>query len=159
MRAVRRGSTAWNSSTPARQRYRFRMTIAEVALLTVPYDSGQRGRRMGAGPLHLLRAGAIARLEGTGKRVRHIPIELEDGFWTEVGAATRLQQMIAREVRAAPEPRVIVLSGNCNSSIGTTAGVAQRQPSVVWLDAHPDFETPESTTSGFYDGQGLASLT
>src|SRR5436853_2496915 len=124
--------------------------MANLALLTVPYDGGQRGRRMGAGPLHLLQAGAIARLEGTGKRVRHIPIELEDAFWTEVGAATRLQQMIAREVHAAAEDRVVVLSGNCNSSIGTIAGVAQRQPSVIWLDAHPDLETPESTTSGFY---------
>jgi arginase len=139
-------------------RYRFGMTIETMVLLTVPYDSGHRGRRMGAGPLHLLESGAIARLEAAGKRVRHVPIELEDRFWTEVQAATRLQQMIAQEVHAATEDRVIVLSGNCNSSIGTTAGLAHREPGVIWLDAHPDLETPDTTTSGFYDGQALAIL-
>jgi arginase len=30
---------------------------------------------------------------------------------------------------------------------------------VVWFDAHADFETPETTTSGFLDGTGLATLT
>jgi arginase len=30
---------------------------------------------------------------------------------------------------------------------------------VVWLDAHPDFNTAEATTSGFADGMGLAVLT
>jgi arginase len=30
---------------------------------------------------------------------------------------------------------------------------------VVWLDAHPDFNTAEATTSGFADGMGLAILT
>jgi arginase len=28
----------------------------------------------------------------------------------------------------------------------------------VWLDAHGDFNTPESSTSGFFDGMGLATV-
>src|SRR4051812_5796968 len=95
--------------------------MRSIVLVTVPYDSGQRGRRMGAGPLHLLDAGAIALLEARGHPVRHVPIELDGGFWTEVGAATRLQQMISSCVGPTGDERVVVLSGNCNSSIGTVA--------------------------------------
>jgi arginase len=132
-----------------------------IALITVPYDSGRRARRMGGGPLRLLEAGAIRRLEGTGHSVRHVPIELNEQFWTEIGAARRLQQLVAAEVREAMSrgERSIVLSGNCNSSVGTVAGVGARDIGVVWLDAHPDLETPETTPSGFYDGQALSTLT
>jgi arginase len=114
---------------------------------------------MGAGPPRLLDAGAIQRLERAGHPVRHVPIDLEPGFWTEVRAATRLQQLIAEAIGTCRTEMPIVLSGNCNSSVGTVAGLAPSQPGVIWLDAHPDLETPETTTSGFYDGQALATLT
>ena len=32
-------------------------------------------------------------------------------------------------------------------------------PSVLWLDAHGDYNTPETTTGGFLDGMALAMLT
>lgn len=53
----------------------------------------------------------------------------------------------------------IVLSGNCNSCLGTTAGIGSDGLGVVWFDAHGDFNTPETTISGFLDGMGLAMLT
>jgi len=132
-----------------------------IALITVPYDSGRRAQRMGRGPLRLLEAGAIRRLEAAGHSVRHVPIELGDQFWTEIGAARRLQQLIADAVRDAVSrgERPIVLSGNCNSAVGTVAGVGAEDVGVIWLDAHPDLETPETTPSGFFDGQALSTLT
>jgi arginase len=132
-----------------------------IALITVPYDSGRRARRMGGGPLRLLEAGAIRRLEAAGHSVRHVPIELSDQFWTEIGAARRLQHLVADAARDATNrgERPIVLSGNCNSSVGTVAGVGADDVGVIWLDAHPDLETPETTTTGFYDGQALSTLT
>jgi len=132
-----------------------------IALITVPYDSGRRALRMGGGPLRLLECGSIRRLEAARHSVRHVPIELNDHFWTEIGAARRLQQLVAGEVREAMSrgERPIVLSGNCNSSVGTVAGVGARDIGVIWLDAHPDLETPETTPSGFYDGQALSTLT
>jgi arginase len=42
------------------------------------------------------------------------------------------------------------------------AGITQRagrQPGVCWFDAHADFNTPETTESGFFDGMALAALT
>jgi len=38
----------------------------QIALFTVPYDSGRRADRMGAGPLHLLESGLAGRLEEEG---------------------------------------------------------------------------------------------
>jgi arginase family enzyme len=51
-------------------------------------------------------------------------------------------------------------AGNCNSCLGTTAGLDPRSASlgVVWFDAHPDFDTPDRSL-GFFDGMGLAILT
>jgi arginase len=40
------------------------------------------------------------------------------------------------------------------------AGVGSgRRIGVLWLDAHADFTTPDTTTSGFLDGMGLSVLT
>ena len=116
---------------------------------------------MGAGPLRLLEAGAIERLERAGHGVRHVPIELADQFWTEVGAARRIQQLVSESAREAVArgERPIILSGNCNSSTGTVSGIGATNIGVIWLDAHPDLETPETTASGFFDGQALSMLT
>lgn len=49
-----------------------------------------------------------------------------------------------------------MLAGNCNSCLGTLAGIGQDPLGIVWFDAHGDFNTPETTLSGFFDGMGLA---
>jgi arginase len=59
----------------------------------------------------------------------------------------------------------IVLAGNCGSSLGTVSGVRAATPNdssdvgVIWLDAHADFNTPDTTATGFLDGTVLAALT
>jgi arginase len=59
----------------------------------------------------------------------------------------------------------LVLAGNCGSALGTVSGVRAATPNdtsdigVIWLDAHADFNTPETTTSGFLDGMALSALT
>ena len=50
----------------------------------------------------------------------------------------------------------VVLAGNCNSYVGTLAGLETDRAGVSWFDAHGDFNTPETTTTGFLDGMGLA---
>jgi arginase len=132
-----------------------------ITLISVPYDSGNSSRRMGAGPLRLVEGGVVARLEQSGQSVRHVPIELPDQLWAEVAAARRIQQLVARVVSEALSrgERPIILSGNCNTSTGTVAGIGADHVGVVWLDAHPDLETPDTTESGFFDGQALAMLT
>ena len=132
-------------------------------LLLVPWDSGRRGERMGAGPDHLLRHGAASRLRGGGD-VGADYVDSDSAFPTEAGTTFELQRRVslrvAEAVRAGQRP--VVLSGNCGIALGTISGLAhagRKRIGVVWFDAHGEFNTPETTTSGYLDGMGLAALT
>ncbi len=51
------------------------------------------------------------------------------------------------------------LGGDCAFIVGTLASlktVHQGRPGMVWMDAHGDFNTPESSPSGFIGGMPLA---
>jgi arginase len=52
-----------------------------------------------------------------------------------------------------------VLSGNCNTAVGTLSGLTPARRATFWFDAHGDCNTPETTISGFLDGMGLAITT
>ena len=70
-----------------------------------------------------------------------------------------LQDLVSRQVSAAlDEGRMpLVLSGNCNTAaVGSLAGIGPEDLGIVWFDAHGEFNTPETTTTGFIDGMGLA---
>jgi arginase len=132
-----------------------------IELIAVPYDSGRRGERMGAGPEHLLRAGLRELLAQAGHVTQVQTIEIPSGrLLGEVQAAFALARSVAQVVReaAARGAFPLVLSGNCGpAALGAVAGLG-REPWVVWLDAHADFNTPETTASGFWDGMALATL-
>jgi len=133
-----------------------------VDLLSVPYDSGVRGARMGAGPERLMEAGLIDRLQQAGHEVVACSVCLPSHrFIPEVQAAfeldRRLAGCVAEAVAAGALP--VILSGNCITSVGTAAGIGEPEIGVIWFDAHGDFNTPETTRGGFLDGMALAVLT
>lgn len=131
-----------------------------IDLITVPYDSGHRGARMGAGPGHLLANGAVERLRGAGATVRETGVGLEAGFTAEVAGAFDLARATAFAVRTAlgRGSLPVVLAGNCFSAVGTVAALPHPGTGVVWLDAHADLNTPETTTSGMVDGMALSTV-
>lgn len=131
---------------------------ADIRAILVPYDSGHRGARMGAGPEHLLENGLGDGLRAVQREVRTTIVESQSAWPAEVATAFELDRLIAREVRAAMERSEfpLVLSGNCNSSIGTISGAGTEGLGIIWFDGHADFNTPETTTTGFSDGMGLA---
>jgi arginase len=57
--------------------------------------------------------------------------------------------------------RPVALGGDCCQSIAVLAGLARAgvRPMLLWLDAHGDFNTHETTISGFIGGMPLAMLT
>lgn len=134
----------------------------EIQLLAVPYDSGNRGARMGAGPEALLDGGLPQALRKDGHQV-HVKIaELPANSWhAEIQTAFELMRMLSVAVRDARDSGrlPIVLAGNCNTAVGTVAGLGADATGVVWFDAHADFNTPETTSSGFLDGTAVAILT
>jgi arginase len=133
-----------------------------VSIFAVPYDAGHRGLRMGAGPTHLLSNGMEEQLETMGHRTRSEVLEASNPFRAEIATAFELFGFVAERVResAASEDFPLVLSGNCNATVGAIAGLAgafpEEEVGIVWFDGHADFNTPETTTTGSLDGMGLA---
>lgn len=130
-----------------------------VALIAVPYHLGHPAVGMGAGPDRLLNAGAAQALRGSGHEVDVERVSLPPEP-NEVAALFATAHLVSTHVAEAVERGAfpLVLSGNCFCSLGIVAGLGL-DVGVVWLDAHPDFNTAEATTSGFADGMGLAILT
>ena len=126
-------------------------------LILVPYDSGHRGTRMGAGPLRFVEAGAAERLRAIAGSVRETTVGVEPELATEIATAFDLARATAFAVRAAlgRSSFPLVLAGNCITSLGILAALPPGT-GVVWLDAHGDLNTPETTTSGMLDGMALA---
>lgn len=137
------------------------MTVT-VEALVVPYDSGFRDVRMGAGPLELVSAGIVGDLGADAIVTEYVPSD--DRFRSEVASAFDIQRWLSGRVSTCRERGAfpLVLAGNCSSAVGTFAGLRSRSrkvPGVCWFDAHGDFNTPETTESGFLDGMALATLT
>lgn len=117
-------------------------------LYTVPYDSGHKGLRMGAGPLRLRGEFALPAEE----------IE-PDGEWrAEIGTTFQLYRNLAKRIASNGKHFPLVLSGNCGAAIGTAAGIGMDDLAVLWFDAHGDFNTPETSRSGYLDGMALSIL-
>jgi arginase len=134
--------------------------VTPIDLITVPYDSGLRAERTGRGPLHLLASGLPDRLADDGHDVRLVEIESGVRFRIEAAAAVDLQRRVADAVRAARARGALplVLSGNCSTALGSITALGS-DVAVVWFDAHADFNTPDTSPSGFFDGMALAMAT
>jgi arginase len=133
----------------------------QITLFSVPYDSARRGDRMGAGPLHLLKSGLAVRLEEAGHQVTIRAVELPPAFRaTEIAATFELSAALARGVAEAVKTGAfpLVLSGNCAPAALGCVGGLQSRTKIFWFDAHGDFNTPETTRSGFLDGMALAAV-
>lgn len=72
---------------------------------------------------------------------------------------TALASHVERAARAGERP--LALGGDCCQPIAVMAGLVRAgvRPLLLWLDAHGDFNTHDSTVSGFVGGMPLAMLT
>lgn len=131
-----------------------------IDLVTVPYDSGRRGYRMGAGPQALLRAGLVQKLRAAGHDVELVPVETTGTAGDELSVALDLAGRVARVTRATRSAGrfPLVVSGSCFSTVGAFAGLEKESAGVIWLDAHGDLNTPETSPGGFVDGMAAAVL-
>jgi arginase len=135
-----------------------------VRLVDVPYDHGHERRGSGLGPEAILGVGAVDALVETGLRVSRSTVSSDGGPdlpGTEIARTFAVNRALADVVAAsaAAGETPIVLAGNCNSCLGTVAGARAHVDSVVWFDGHPDLDTPETSTNGFFGGMALAALT
>jgi arginase len=139
--------------------------VSGYRLIVVPYELGRLRDGVGMGPDRLLEAGAEEALAASGAAVRRELVEIDRSFNEtgsgEVDACFELIRHVARQVQQAvmADELPVVLSGSCFVGVGIVAGLAERSPAVVWLDAHSDFNSPDTSIEGYFDGMGLAVLT
>jgi arginase len=132
-----------------------------IKLLLVPYDAGREYERLGLGPGHLVENGLPELLRSLGHEVSVDTIRVASDFATEVATTFRLCRRLAAHVKDARSGGAtpLILSGNCFPAVGTLAGLGVEGTGVIWCDAHGEYNTPETTISGYLDGMGLATIT
>lgn len=133
-----------------------------ITVVALPYDSGRFDERMGRGPLNLLESGLAGRLRAREPDVEVVTIRLPESVYSDAGALVELQQRAVEALRKslARNRRTLILSGNCGpAALSATAALGPGRTGVIWFDAHADFNTPETSASGFLDGMSLAILT
>ncbi len=79
----------------------------------------------------------------------------------ELGTTFSILRAVSDRVRASIANRrlPIVLAGGCLNSLGFFSAVGTESTTLIWFDAHGDFNTPETTPSGFIDGMAIAAIT
>jgi arginase len=107
-------------------------------------------------------AGAEALALALGGRVVGEPGEPAVRDWSEdLPAARPVLEAAAGELRAgfADGALPVLTASDCSICIATLPAVVAHEPEahVVWLDAHADFNTPDTTPSGFLGGMCLAA--
>ena len=129
-----------------------------IQIIQVPYDSGHESVRTGKGPDHFIQNGIEQILQKSGNVVNVTQVESRIPFSTEIGTTFEVNRLLAKCVRSAVcnNRFPLILAGNCNSCVGTIAGIDSKRLGIIWFDAHGDFNTPETTVTGFLDGMGLA---
>lgn len=146
-----------------------------VRILGVPMDLGQRRRGVDMGPFAVRYAGLYDRLAALGYKVHDagnvvVPVPemtRDDPTLADQPTARHLPAIaqVLREVCAASRAIAaagdigVFLGGDHSISAGTIAGLASDDRlGVVWVDAHADFNTPQTSPSGNVHGMPLAAL-
>ncbi|KAI6127717.1 Ureohydrolase [Pisolithus thermaeus] len=163
-----------------------------IAIVGCPFSGGQSKIGVDRGPIHLVEAGLITRLEELGWHV------LFDGHhqFEEISAASdppvgklknpRLVSRVCESVANAVGTHVrngqlpVTLGGDhslvckclfttcslgslneiCSQAMGTISGTLSSYPDacVIWVDAHADINTAETTSSGNIHGMPVSFL-
>jgi arginase len=147
----------------------------KVRIIGVPMDLGQSRRGVDMGPSALRVAGLQARIKQLGHTVEDIGnLEVKQPEEMHVGEkrAKYLQEIaetcqdISKHVQESLEAGFfpLVLGGDHSIAAGVAAGVSshfrkdKKQIGYIWLDAHGDMNTPESSPSGNVHGMPLAAI-
>ena len=94
----------------------------------------------------------------------NVPLEAGDELGTGVHRAGSLRLVHERTlaVLAEIDGWAITIGGDCGVSlaaVGHANELAKGDMAVVWLDAHPDLNTPATSPSGIFNGMVLRALT
>jgi arginase len=146
----------------------------KIRVIGVPLDLGQSRRGVDMGPSAMRVAGLEARLEALGHVVEdagNVPVAIAEQkqagdpsakYLKEITATcTKHAEWVLKTLEAGMVP--LALGGDHSVAAGTVAGVAEfyrrqnQKIGLIWIDAHTDINTPDSSPSGNVHGMPLAA--
>jgi arginase len=146
-----------------------------IRVIGVPLDMGASRRGVDMGPSAMRVAGLEARLEGLGHFVvdgGNILVEVAETqslgsesarYLKQIAeTCTRTAHAVVKTLEEGMTP--MVLGGDHSLAVGSVSGVAEfyrhqnQKIGVLWIDAHSDINTPETSPSGNVHGMPLAAL-
>jgi arginase len=151
------------------------MRPSRIAIIGAPMDLGAGRRGVDMGPSALRVAGLNEKLARLGYQVEDLGNVVVDQPETAPAGhpqarylpqiahtCGRLAEMVERAAGGGWLP--LVLGGDHSAAVGTLAGVSchwrkqGKKLGVIWIDAHADMNTPESSPSGNVHGMPLACV-
>jgi arginase len=147
----------------------------QIRIIGVPLDMGASRRGVDMGPSAVRVAGLEARLEALGHHVvdgGNIRVEVAETRTPGSGNAHYLSEIAETCARTADAVLAaldagatpLVLGGDHSLAVGSVSGVAEyyrhrgQKIGVLWVDAHADLNTPDTSPSGNVHGMPLAAL-
>ncbi|MCI2430861.1 arginase [Candidatus Acetothermia bacterium] len=141
-----------------------------IQVLGVPIDLGAGRRGVDMGPSAIRYAQLAEEIRALGlhcEDLGNISVPIAEQSPTRADPQLRYLPFVieaAERIRNAvisvfsDEQTPLILGGDHSLSIGTLAALAQvwKTPGVIWIDAHGDFNTPQTTPSGNIHGMALA---
>lgn len=146
-----------------------------IRVLGVPLDLGQSRRGVDMGPSAVRVAGLEKRLEALGHHVEdggNIAVDIAETQSVGEHKAKYLHaitetcaheaQQVLDTLTAGQTP--LVLGGDHSIAVGTVSGVAEfyrrknQKIGLLWIDAHADMNTPETSPSGNVHGMPMAAV-
>ena len=140
-----------------------------VALVKMPYVGERNVPDTSRGPDYLEQGGIQKLLEAQGIQTKPVSAtaltadeEKAYGSWNKLALASGdLAKLVSEERRSGYLP--VGLLANCNGILGMLSGLQHSGPGakplrvgMVFIDAHGDFNTPETTLSGMLGGMPVA---
>lgn len=137
--------------------------MKKVKIFGVPIDLGRKPLGVGMGPAALRHAGLHEALimndiDFLDYGDLRIPPDVngDEGFDQIVEISEHLAQLVSESLGKGFMP--VILGGDHSASIGSIAGAAAacKHLGLLWLDCHPDANTPETSPSGNIHGMTVA---
>ena len=130
----------------------------KISFVQVPYHLGREDVGVANGPLRMREAGIDAPLVAAGHDVEWQMVRRTSPFEDELTAVGEINALVKTRIEAAVagDRFPILACGNCITAHGALAAMDVSRTGIIWCDAHGDFNTPDTSASGFLDGMARA---
>ncbi|KIW89106.1 arginase [Cladophialophora bantiana CBS 173.52] len=180
--AHRSSNSKYDMNSPSTIRQKFLPFPSDLGVVLVGFSGGQCKEGVDAAPTALVKAGLLNQIQDELGYTLHGDTEVRNyneirpssdepyrGMKNPRSVSAVTEKLAAQVYEQARHGRmVLTLGGDHSIAIGTIAGTARaireryngrKEIAVIWVDAHADINTPETSESGNIHGMPVAFAT